>query len=102
MSKGQTVAPFDKVAFSIKEGEISKPVKTQFGWHIIEALAPIETTELSEAKPTIEKQLKEQKQRAATETWLKQTQAKYAKDVVYAAGYKPPATADPDPTPDNR
>ena len=93
VSKGQTVAPFDKVAFSIKEGEISKPVKTQFGWHIIEALAPIETTELSEAKPTIEKQLKEQKQRAAMETWLKQTQAKYAKDVVYAAGYKPPATA---------
>ena len=92
VSKGQTVAPFDKIAFSIKEGEISKPVKTQFGWHIIEALAPIETTEFSEAKPTIEKQLKEQKQRAAMETWLKQTQAKYAKDVVYAAGYKPPAT----------
>jgi foldase protein PrsA len=93
VSKGQTVAPFDKIAFSIKEGEISKPVKTQFGWHIIEALAPIETTELSEAKPTIEKQLKEQKQKVAMETWLKQTQAKYSKDVVYAAGYKPPATA---------
>jgi parvulin-like peptidyl-prolyl isomerase len=93
VSKGQTVAPFDKIAFSLEEGEISKPVKTQFGWHIIQALAPIETTELSEAKPTIEKQLKEQKQRAAAETWLKQTQAKYAKDVVYAAGYKPPATA---------
>jgi len=93
VSKGQTVAPFDKIAFSIDEGEISKPVKTQFGWHIIEALAPIETTKLSEAKPTIEKQLKQQKQNAAMQTWLKQTQAKYAKDVVYAVGYKPPASA---------
>jgi len=93
VSKGQTVAPFDKIAFSIDEGEISKPVKTQFGWHIIEALAPIEVTKLAEAKPTIEQQLKQQKQSAAMQTWLKQTQAKYAKDVVYAVGYKPPASA---------
>lgn len=92
VSKGQTVAPFDKIAFSIDEGEISKPVKTQFGWHIIEALAPIEVTKLTEAKPTIEQQLKQQRQSAAMQTWLKQTQAKYAKDIVYAAGYKPPAT----------
>jgi foldase protein PrsA len=93
VSKGQTVAPFDKIAFSIDEGEISKPVKTQFGWHIIEALAPIEVTKLAEAKTTIEQQLKQQKQSAAMQTWLKQTQAKYEKDVVYAVGYKPPATA---------
>lgn len=93
VSKGQTVAPFDKIAFSIDEGEISKPVKTQFGWHIIEALAPIEVTKLAEAKTTIEQQLKQQKQSAAMKTWLKQTQAKYEQDVVYAVGYKPPATA---------
>ena len=92
VSKGQTVAPFDKIAFSIDEGEISEPVKTQFGWHIIEALAPIEVTKLTEAKTTIEQQLKQQRQSAAMQTWLKQTQAKYAKDIVYAAGYKPPAT----------
>ena len=33
--KGQMVPEFDKMVFSMKKGDISPPVKTQFGWHII-------------------------------------------------------------------
>ncbi len=36
IAKGQTVPEFENAAFSLAEGEISKPVKTQYGYHIIE------------------------------------------------------------------
>ena len=31
----KTVKEFETTAFSLKPGELSKPVKTQFGWHVI-------------------------------------------------------------------
>ncbi len=34
-ARGQMVAPFEEAAFSLKAGELSKPVKSQFGWHLI-------------------------------------------------------------------
>lgn len=33
--KGQMVPQFEETAFSLKKGEVSKPVQSQFGWHVI-------------------------------------------------------------------
>jgi peptidyl-prolyl cis-trans isomerase C len=41
------VAEFSKAAFALKVGEVSKPVKTDFGWHVIR----IEDRKLGAAQP---------------------------------------------------
>ncbi|HVD92652.1 MAG TPA: peptidylprolyl isomerase [Vicinamibacterales bacterium] len=66
--KGKMVPEFDKAAFSMKPGEISDLVKSQFGYHIIKVTdkRPATTRTLPEVHTQIEDQLKfEQAQTAA-------------------------------------
>jgi foldase protein PrsA len=95
ITKGSTVPPFDKAAFALKTGAISRPVKTQFGWHIIKADGAVtaeKATPLDEVKESIKQQLEQTKKNEALEKWLKGVERKYERETVFAAGFEPPKT----------
>jgi parvulin-like peptidyl-prolyl isomerase len=90
VSKGQTVPEFDKTVFSLKKGELSKPIKTQYGYHIIQALSavkPAKTTPLKgQVRDSIERQLKNDK----ITKWLEDTKKDYCGGKIkYQVGYQP-------------
>jgi len=63
---GQMVPAFDQAAFSIPVGEVSEPVKTQFGYHIIK-IKSRDAKSFDASKAQIEKDLKPKMTKEAME-----------------------------------
>ncbi|TML55944.1 MAG: hypothetical protein E6G15_02275 [Actinobacteria bacterium] len=99
--KGRFVPEFEKVAFKLKTHEISQPVHSKFGWHIIEALGPIKPptkatpTPLSQVKEAIRQTLIQNDRNKLIQTWQTKLTKKYCKTIGYQAGYAPPPGQDP-------
>lgn len=78
-TKGQMVPEFEKAAFSLKPGEITKkPVKTQFGYHVIyvEDKKEASVVPFKEVKPFIEQRLKMEKFRKVMKNRLQSLKSK--------------------------
>lgn len=70
---GDTVPDFERAVKALKVGEVSEPIKTQFGWHLIQVLER-RTTDASAERERLEarKTLRERKSDEAYQEWLRQ------------------------------
>jgi foldase protein PrsA len=94
----QTVAPFDKAAFSLKTNEISQPVKSVYGYHIIQALGavkPAHTQTFKQVETQIKANLASQQKQTAWQAWLATMAKDFKGKVSYQAGYAPATTTTP-------
>ncbi len=89
LGKGETVPPFEEAAFGAEEGEIVGPVKTEFGYHLLEVTdsKSQQTRPLSEVESQIRSQLAAEEQSQAFSKWL--DEQKKQRNVKYLEGYKP-------------
>ena len=95
VSRGQTVPAFDAKSFTLKTNEISRPVHTQYGWHIIQALSavkPAKTTPEKQVSESIKQQLVQTKKNEQMTNWVNGLEKDFKGKVKYATGYTPPST----------
>ena len=93
--RGKTVPEFEKTSFALKTHELSKPVKTQYGYHLIEALADTKpATPFEKVRPEVKAALLQQKRNEEVQKWVEDQKSAYDGKINYAAGYEPPAVPD--------
>jgi peptidyl-prolyl cis-trans isomerase C len=100
-TKGQTVAAFDKIAFSQPTKVVHAPIydPTQYkSWFVIEPLAnvkPRQSTPEKQVATSIKQQLSQTKKNQAMTDWVSSTTKSFCSGskIKYQAGYKP----SPDP-----
>ena len=91
--RGYSVPEFETIAYELATGEISEPVETQFGWHVIKALediVPASVQPLDDVREQIEGLIRREKETVTTERWASALEEKYEGKVLFAPGFEPP------------
>jgi peptidyl-prolyl cis-trans isomerase SurA len=78
--RGQMVPAFDKVVFGLKVGEVSEPVRTDFGWHVIkvEERRAVDVPKFDDLR----EQLAEKLRREKTEKFVEQYVAELRRNAI--------------------
>jgi parvulin-like peptidyl-prolyl isomerase len=92
--KGQTVPEFEKVAFGLKTGQLSAPVRSPtYGYFLMKPvtkITPAKTTPFSKVENAIKQTLLQQKKQTVMYDWTQKLYKKYKSKISYAAGFAPP------------
>jgi peptidyl-prolyl cis-trans isomerase C len=88
-ARDRMVPEFSQVAFALGPGQISEPVKSRFGFHIIRVIERREAKQLDlkEAAPRIKALVENQRRKEAADREIEKLKKKY--NVTYSAGMEP-------------
>ena len=76
--KGAMVKPFEEAAFALKDGQISEPIRTAYGWHIIQKEGQRGIQPLDSMRTQIERQvLRDERAKEADKSFLRKVRAEY-------------------------
>jgi parvulin-like peptidyl-prolyl isomerase len=92
VQKGAMVPAFEEATFALEEGEISQPVKTEFGYHLIQVqtITAAKTQTFAEVKDVIDAQLLDEAMQKMWEAWV--VKMKKELNVIYRDGWAPATT----------
>jgi parvulin-like peptidyl-prolyl isomerase len=78
VAPGQTVPEFEQVAFSLQPGQLSDPVRTSFGYHVVQVTQrlPARRATWETAREEVLRLFRETKRREAFERWLQQARSR--------------------------
>ncbi len=97
-TKGQMVPPFEKAAFALKKGQMTpKPVKSEFGWHIIKVTDTRDASirAFPDVKEDIKADLLRERQLEAVKKERDALRAKYGVTIVPVASPAPAPAGTP-------
>jgi foldase protein PrsA len=89
VAKGQQEKALDDAIFKAKKGQLSGPVKTQFGYYVFEVTKVTKASQqtLEQAKQTIKQTLASQNQQKALDTFVKDFRKRWKEKTDCREGY---------------
>ncbi len=91
--RGQMVPEFEQAVFSLKKGELSRPVRTEYGYHLIQVtdIRPETQIPYDQVKEKIRSSLLAGRRSATWDAWVQEMEGELG--VVYKSGFAPPRKA---------
>ncbi len=89
VAKGQQEKALDAAVFKAAKGQLSGPVKTQFGFYVfqVQKITPASQQSLKQATPTIKQLLASQNQQKALDTFVKNFRKKWKEKTNCREGF---------------